>query len=162
MTLFISVRPISCVVLALLVSVPCGYPRSEARAQGCSGMRLELVNHDGKKSEFYTCEGWKGIDHEMLAAPVYFVGPKDPVPRANLRFVCRDNCPDNLPSIEAKEDTVVWLNGARTIGPFELHCPDWHGCNVVQNGNVVCPENTGSRQYCWERVKYVEFARAAK
>jgi hypothetical protein len=103
------------------------------------GTKLDIVMRSGEQRA-ERLFGWRGISADWVT-----VDGRD-LPRFDVRVVCSDRCPSDLPQTELAQDTVVWKIGPRTRGYVEVSCGEHERCVVQQNGQ--------SRP--WDDVRYVQ------
>jgi hypothetical protein len=103
------------------------------------GTKLDIVMRSGEQRAEHLF-GWRGISADWVN-----VNGRD-LPRFDVRVVCSEKCPSDLPQTELAQDTVVWKTGPRTRGDVEVSCSEHERCVVQQNGQ--------SRP--WDDVRYVQ------
>jgi hypothetical protein len=103
------------------------------------GTRLDILMRSGERRGEYLF-GWRGISADWVNAD------RRDLPRFDVRVVCSERCPSDLPQTEVAEDIAVWKNGPRTRGYIEVSCGEDEHCIVRQNAQ--------SRP--WDDVRYVQ------
>jgi hypothetical protein len=144
---------------ALFLMLPESGWRSAALAQACRPETIGLVFTDGARKSVFTCGNWHGVTDEGIDAFDIRVSgsSKTPVPRSQIRFVCRGECPNPLPSDRSAEDMVTWKDGSRTRGHVDVRCRS-SACEVFQNGVHAGPPGDVN----WDSVSHIELAPGAR
>jgi len=152
-----------------LLTLPVPAVQSAAQAQACPPITLTYVFRDGRTISVFHCETmWRGIGGDIIDRSSGYViaidgkrpektTPPPEMQRSSLRFICVDKCPAELPSKQAAEDTLVWKNGASTVGRFEIRC-EMGSCQVFQNGT---PQGPAFTRWVPRDLVYIEFGRSA-
>jgi len=112
---------------------------ARADAQAGAGMTLDIIMRSGERGIEHA-SGWRGISADWVNIDSRKLN------RFDVRIVCAERCPADLPPTEVAEDTVVWRTGPSTKGAVEVACGESGECVVRQNG----------RSRPWGDVRYVQ------
>jgi hypothetical protein len=113
-------------------------------AQSTPGTKLVIVMRYGDTHKLHVY-GWRGITKDAVRGH-----PGVLYQRPYVRYVCRDQCPENLPAKDIPEDTVVWASGPATKGDLEsVSCSEQDVCVVSQKGQP---------QRAFGDAKYIQFS----
>jgi hypothetical protein len=112
---------------------------ARADASNIVGTKLDIVMRSGEQRAEHLL-AWRGISADWVN-----VDGRD-LPRFDVRVVCSEKCPSDLPQTELAQDTVVWKTGSWTKGYVVVSCGEHDRCVVQQNGQ--------SRP--WDDVRYVQ------
>jgi hypothetical protein len=110
---------------------------ARADARTTVGTKLDIIMRSGEQRAEHPI-GWSGISADWVNVD------RHDLPRFDVRVVCSERCPSDLPQTEVAQDTVVWKTGPNTKGYVEVSCEE--RCVVRQNGQ--------SRP--WGDVRYVQ------
>jgi hypothetical protein len=142
-----------------------------AWAQMCPSVSFSYVFRDGRTMSVHYCDThWAGIGNQTIesaAGYVIKIDGKRPttnirppaIERSTIRFLCRGECPSDLPSDKTRQDTLLWKDGKRTVGRFEIRCQQGR-CQIYQNGTLQGAE-FNNYSYLHPDVIYIEFGSAA-
>jgi hypothetical protein len=159
--------------LCLALLMTCGDTALQpgAAAQSCPATSISYVFRDGRTMSVFYCDTrWPGIGSEKIESGccrVTEIDGKQPatevrppaIERSTVRFLCNGKCPSDLPSASAKEDTLLWKDGKRTVGRFEIRC-ERERCRIHQNGTPQGVEFMGW-EYMPRDLIYIEFGSGA-